>query len=77
MSVSSSFNTLNNCLPPTNTEPIAIKTLKNNNISEEERIYHPSTREELLEKKALLEDIIEKRKSLGVITLKELGLPRD
>ena len=53
-----------------------IKTLKNNNISEEERIYHPSTREELLEKKALLEDIIEKRKSLGVITLEEIDSPR-
>lgn len=42
-----------------------VRILKNNNILEEKRTYYPSTREELLEKKALLEDIIEKRKSLG------------
>ena len=39
-------------------------------------VCRPSTREELLEKKALLEDIIEKRKRLGVITLEEIDSHR-
>lgn len=53
-----------------------VKILKNNNISEEERTYYPSTREELLEKQALLEDIIEKRKSLGLDTMEKSPLAK-